>query len=199
VPAPWIYITGNTIVDAVKESLIEAKRKSHILKVLNLEKNSYMLLTLHRQENVDSKNVFRSILKGLEKVGQKFKMPIIFPMHPRTAKMLEKFKLNLPKGIRVIPPVGFLDFICLEANACLVMTDSGGVQEETCILKVPCVTLRNNTERPETVEVGSNLVAGTQPDNILQAAIKMLGVEKKWQNPFGDGKAASRMLTILLR
>ncbi len=198
VPNSWIYKTGNTIVDSVKQYVVIAKQKSLILEKLGLVKGSYVLLTLHRQENVDSKKIFQNILKSLKDVKSVLKLPIIFPMHPRTAKMLNKFKLKIHQGVRVIDPIGFLDFLWLEANAALVMTDSGGIQEETCILKVPCVTLRNNTERPETVSVGSNVVAGTQPENIVKSVVKMLNVERKWQNPFGDGQTARRILDILL-
>jgi UDP-N-acetylglucosamine 2-epimerase (non-hydrolysing) len=112
--------------------------------------------------------------------------------------MLNKFKLKIPQGIRVIDPTGFLDFICLEAMANLVITDSGGVQEETCILGVPCVTIRNNTERPETVAVGSNIVAGTKPAGILGAVYSMSKRKQNWKNPFGDGKASQRILKIIL-
>lgn len=198
VPKSNIYITGNTIVDAVNQNISLAKKKSHILDKMKLEKNKYILLTLHRQENVDSKEVFTDIIKGLELVYRKVKAPIIFPMHYRTAKMLERFKLKMSQGVKVIAPLGFLDFICLEAMAQLVMTDSGGVQEETNILGVPCVTVRNNTERPETVAVGSNIVAGTKPGNILKAVRSMLARKRNWKNPFGDGKASQRMLDIIL-
>lgn len=189
-----ISITGNTIVDAVYEYLTVAKRKSNILKKLGLNNNSYMLLTIHRQENVDSSEIFGNILLGLNKVYNKFKMPIIFPMHPRTAKMLDRFKLKLISGIVPITPVGFFDFLLLESDARLIMTDSGGVQEEACILKVPCVTLRDNTERPETVEVGANIIAGRMPNGILKSALKMFNADRNWRNPFGDGKSAGRML-----
>jgi UDP-N-acetylglucosamine 2-epimerase (non-hydrolysing) len=198
VPKSNIYVTGNTIVDAVKQNISLAKKKSHILEKMRLEKNKYILLTLHRQENVDSRKVFGDILKGMAWVYSKAKIPIVFPRHYRTAKMLEKFKLKLPQAVKVIDPVGFLDFIHLEAMARLVMTDSGGVQEETCILGVPCVTIRNNTERPETVAVGSNIVAGTKPAGILKAISSMLKRKQNWKNPFGDGKASQRMLKIIL-
>lgn len=199
VPGSWIYVTGNTIADVIKQYIIVAKQKSPILKNLGLVKNSYMLLTLHRQENVDSKKAFSDIIKGLAKVWRKFKLPIIFPMHPRTAKMVNALKLKIPPGVRIIAPTGFLDFIWLEVNAALAITDSGGVQEESCILKVPCMTLRNNTERPETVEVGANIVAGTEPDGILKAAVKMFKSKRNWSNPFGDGKASQRILNVLMK
>ena len=199
VPESRIYITGNTIVDAVKQAFSLAKRNSSILERLGLEKDFYALLTLHRQENVDSKKILAKILKGLSLVGRSSKLPIIFPMHPRTAKMLKKSKLKLPKSVKVTAPTSFLDFLWLESNAALVMTDSGGVQEETCILKVPCVTLRDNTERPETVAVGSNVVAGRDPEDILRASIKMLKSKRKWTNPFGDGNAAQHILDVLMQ
>lgn len=194
-----IFITGNTIVDAVGENIHTAASKSSISERLDLNRQAYILLTLHRQENVDSKIIFGSIIKGLDKVCRRIKLPVVFPMHPRTLKMLDKFGLKLPAGVRVIEPVSFLDFLWLEANAALALTDSGGVQEETCILGVPCVTLRNNTERPETVSVGSNIIAGTTAEGILKAALKMLNIRKRWKNPFGDGRASERMLKILLR
>lgn len=199
VPRPWIHVTGNTIVDAVKQSIVAAERRSRILETLGLARNSYLLLTLHRQENVDSREVFGDILKGLALIMRAFDLPIVFPIHPRTAKMLERFRLKLPGGMRVIPPLGFLDFLRLEANAAMAFSDSGGVQEETCILRVPCVTLRNSTERPETVMVGSNIVAGTTPKGILRAARKMASARRRWRNPFGNGKTSRRMLEILLR
>lgn len=199
VPNSRIYKTGNTIVDTVKQCVTVAEKESLILDKLGLSKGSYILLTLHRQENVDSKKIFRNILKSLKGVKSELKLPVIFPMHPRTTKMLDKFKLKVPRDVKVINPMGFLDFLWLETNAALVMTDSGGVQEEACTLKVGCVTLRNNTERPETVEVGSNIIAGTNPVNIVKACKKMLKSKKKWRNPLGDGKASERILKVLMR
>jgi len=193
-----IHITGNTIVDAVNRSIMIAEQKSNILKKNSLKKNGYILLTLHRQENVDSKMICSSILQGIQGVSRDLKLPIIFPIHPRTVKMLDKFKLKIPLGVQTIEPVGFLDFLWLEANARLAMTDSGGVQEETCILKVPCVTLRNNTERPETVSAGANIIAGTQPKNIIRAAATMITKKRNWKNPFGNGKASKQILNIIL-
>jgi UDP-N-acetylglucosamine 2-epimerase (non-hydrolysing) len=110
--------------------------------------------------------------------------------------MMAEFKLS-PGGIRLVEPVDYLDFLQLENNARLVLTDSGGVQEETCILSVPCVTLRENTERPETTEVGANILAGNSPDNILQCVQIMLNRESNWGNPFGDGRAAEKIIRIL--
>ena len=131
----------------------------NVLADLGLKPKEYFLVTAHRQENVDSRERLAEIIKGLELVAREFELPVVFPMHPRTRKMMEEFGFDLD-GIKVIEPLGFLEFLQLEANARLALTDSGGVQEETCILGVPCVTLRENTERPETVDVGANMLAG---------------------------------------
>lgn len=193
-----IYVTGNTIVDAVYQNLEIAKKKVSVLKDLGLKPEGYFLVTAHRQENVDVKERLKGILKGLELIRQEFSMPVVFPMHPRTRRRIREFGLSLD-GIEVINPLGFLEFLQLEANARLVLTDSGGVQEETCILKVPCVTLRDNTERPETLEVGSNVLAGTNPESILESVRIMLNRERSWENPFGDGRAGERIVRIILK
>jgi UDP-N-acetylglucosamine 2-epimerase (non-hydrolysing) len=135
-------------------------------------------------------------LKGLKALHDEFDAPIIFPMHPRTKKRVAEFDLALD-GIIPISPIGFLEFLLLEANAKLVITDSGGVQEEACILKVPCITVRDNTERPETVAVRSNLVVGTNADKIVTGARAMLNKPRNWDNPFGNGDAGQRIVSIL--
>jgi len=192
-----IFVTGNTIVDAVYQNLEIARRKVDILKKLNLNLKGYFLVTVHRQENVDVKERLKGILDGLELVYNKFDLPIIYPIHPRTMKRIREFGLEVPKGITAIEPLGFLEFLQLEANAKLVLTDSGGVQEETCILNVPCVTLRDNTERPETLEVGSNVLVGVNQNKILEGVNTMLIKERDWNNPFGDGKAGERIVGII--
>ncbi|MCM8803601.1 MAG: UDP-N-acetylglucosamine 2-epimerase (non-hydrolyzing), partial [Candidatus Omnitrophica bacterium] len=147
-----IFVTGNTIVDAVYQNLILAKNNANILDTLEVKEKSYFLVTIHRQENVDNMNKFKGILDGLKLVQKYFDMPIIYPIHPRAKRRMKEFKLNA-NGLIMIDPVDYLTFLKLESNAKLIFTDSGGVQEEACILKVPCVTLRYNTERPETIEV----------------------------------------------
>lgn len=191
-----IFVTGNTIVDAVYQNLEIAKRKVDVLKELGLKPKEYFLVTAHRQENVDNSERLRGILEGLRLVNDEFGLPIIFPIHPRTRKRIEEFGLSL-EGIDVIKPLGFLEFLQLESNAKLILTDSGGVQEETCILGVPCVTLRDNTERPETLEVGSNILVGTKPKRILEGVRVMLNRKNNWENPFGDGKAGERIVKII--
>lgn len=197
-----IFVTGNTIVDAVYQNLKLAQKKSKILKKLTLKKEKYFLLTCHRQENVDKREKLKGILRGIDLIYKKFNLPIIYPVHPRTQKMMNKFNLKIPQGLKLIEPVGFLDFLQLEVNAKLILTDSGGIQEETCILKVPCATLRDNTERPETLKVDSNILVGTKPKKILKGVQIMLNKLNKgisWKNPFGDGKPSQKIIKIILR
>jgi UDP-N-acetylglucosamine 2-epimerase (non-hydrolysing) len=192
-----IFVTGNTIVDAVLENLEISKKKRNVLSALELEEDDYFLVTVHRQENVDDEERFRGILTGLKMVQKEFDSPILYPIHPRAMKQLKTLNTNM-NGVRLIEPVDYLSFLQLESNAKLVLTDSGGVQEEACILGTPCVTLRDNTERPETLEVGSNVLAGTDPRKIVEKAKFMLNKNKSWKNPFGDGKASRRIINILL-
>jgi UDP-N-acetylglucosamine 2-epimerase (non-hydrolysing) len=192
-----IFITGNTIVDAVFQNLEIAKKKVDILKKLGLKEKIYMLVTAHRPANVDSKDNLSNLLRGFEEIYNKLNLPLIFPIHPRTEKMMETFGLKAPNGLKIIKAVGFLECLQLEKNAKLILTDSGGVQEEACILETPSVTLRENTERPETIEVGASVLAGNNPKKMVECAEKMILKEAKWKNPFGDGKAAENIIKIL--
>ena len=193
-----IYVTGNTIVDAVIRNKKLAMKKSKILKNLDLDKGKYFLVTVHRQENVDFKENLKKILSVLEKIYRKYKVPMVYPVHPRTKKRVKEFNLKTPKGVRLIEPLGYLDFLKLESNAKLVLTDSGGIQQEACTLKIPCVTLRENTESPETVEVGSNMIAGLETDKIFKSINQMLEKNNDWRNPFGDGNASNQIIEIIL-
>jgi len=197
IPEDKIYVTGNTIVDALYRNLRLAESRRDILNSLGLKEQNFFLVTVHRQENVDDKERFSKILSGLELINEEFGFPVIYPIHPRAEKRMRQFGLK-PKGIRLIDPLDYLSFLLLESYARLVLTDSGGVQEETCILHVPCVTLRYNTERPETLEVGSNILAGIEPDVIVKKTKFMLTRKRDWQNPFGDGKSGSRITKILI-
>ena len=196
IPEGRIFVTGNTIVDAIYQNLEIAREGGNTLDALNLKPKGYFVVTLHRQENVDNQARFTSILEGLDKVATSFHLPVIYPVHPRSRKRMHEFNLE-PKNLTLIEPVDFLNFLQLESNARLILTDSGGVQEEACILNVPCVTLRDNTERPETLEVGANILAGALPDRILKHTRFMLSRENNWVNPFGDGKAGERIVEIL--
>ena len=197
IPEDRIYVTGNTVVDALYRNLKLAEYKKDVLDRLGLEEQKFFLATIHRQENVDNKERFNNILRGLELINKQFGHPIVYPIHPRAKKRMKQFGLK-PKGVRMIEPLDYLSFLLLEKHARLVLTDSGGVQEETCILRVPCVTLRYNTERPETLEIGSNVLAGTEPNVIVEKTGLMLKRKPDWPNPFGDGKAGSRIVKILI-
>ncbi|MDF1557929.1 MAG: UDP-N-acetylglucosamine 2-epimerase (non-hydrolyzing) [ANME-2 cluster archaeon] len=198
IPEDLIYVTGNTIVDAVRQNVKIAAERTSILNELDIEPGHYILTTAHRQENVDDRVRLTGILQGLESVAEEFDMPVIFPIHPRTGKRIREFGISTNGSIRLIEPVDFLSFLQLEREAGLILTDSGGVQEESCILGVPCVTLRDNTERPETLEVGANVLAGTEPGRIVECARIMMEREAVWSNPFGDGTAAEKIRRVLV-
>ena len=190
-----IHVTGNTVVDAVFQNRSIAQTRSTVLKEMGLSPGRYFLATAHRAENVDVHEKLAGIMTALSSLSEQHAVPVIFPMHPRTQKMLRDF--NIPSmGVTITQPIGYLDFLELEAHASLVLTDSGGLQEEACILNVPCVTLRENTERPETVDVGANVLAGTDPDRIVTAAGRMMSQRKKWKNPYGDGTAGENIVAI---
>ena len=191
-----ISVTGNTIVDSVYQNLEIARRKVDVLAEFGLDPKEYFLVTAHRPENVDVEERLMGILKGLETIHEELSMPVIFPIHPRTRKMILKFGLG-SDGIRMVDPIGFLEFLQMEAGARLILTDSGGVQEETCILGVPCVTLRDNTERPETLDVGSNILAGADAMKISASAKVMMNKGHSWRNPFGDGNAGKAIVEVV--
>jgi len=196
IEAKKVFMVGNTVVDAVHQNLEIAKSKSTAAEILGVEPGRFILATAHRAENVDDKARFKGIINGLQMVQAEFGVPLIYPIHPRAKKQLQSFGLDT-RGISLVDPLDYLGFLQLESMAKLVLSDSGGVQEETCILGVPCVTLRDNTERPETLDVGSNILAGTDPERILAAAKASVGKKKGWVNPFGEGKTAQKIINIL--
>jgi UDP-N-acetylglucosamine 2-epimerase (non-hydrolysing) len=191
-----VFVTGNTVVDAVHQNLGLLKGREEVWEELGIQNSGYMLATVHRQENVDNLARFRGIIEGLMRVRKDFDIPVIYSVHPRAKKQLATFSIHA-EGVDIIEPLDYLTFLQLESNAKLVLTDSGGVQEEACILRVPCVTLRYNTERPETLEVGANTLAGTDPNEIVKKVGLMLAKNRDWENPFGDGKAGERIVKIL--
>ena len=197
-----IYVVGNTICDATMFNLNIAEGQSDILDQLELQTGGYFLLTLHRQENVDDEARLGKIITSLLEIADKYQIPILYPVHPRADKMIKHFglgaRLKDDENIRLIEPVGYLDFLVLEKNAQLILTDSGGVQEEACILNVPCVTLRYNTERPETVEVGKNVVVGVESEGVVAGVKEMLERELGGENPFGDGNTGKKIVDILV-
>ncbi len=196
IPCERIFVTGNTIVDAVYQNLGVVSGEADLFGELEIEPKKYFLATVHRQENTDDPGRLGNILEGIERVSHEFSLPVVYPVHPRTRKMIDEFGLHT-NGITLIEPLDFLGFLQLESQSRLVLTDSGGVQEETCILGVPCVTLRDSTERPETLYAGSNMLAGTDPKEILRCAKLMINKENGWINPFGDGKSGKRIVDLL--
>lgn len=187
VPEEKVYLVGNVMIDTLLKNREKAERSS-ILDELGLKGRPYAIVTLHRPSNVDDRTILRQIMATLVKIG--LEMPVIFPVHPRTRTILEKKEVQdcfftsanrvwihpceeiirkASGGLLLLNPLGYLDFLKLMTHARLVLTDSGGIQEETTILKVPCLTLQENTERPITVEMGSNRLVGSDPLRILEA------------------------------
>jgi len=202
VPRNRIHLVGNVMIDTLLKNKQLADR-SPVLDDLGLERRRYAVLTLHRPSNVDDPATFDRILDALEVVQRE--LPIVFPVHPRTRRILADSPLGrrseaMP-GLRLLDPIGFLDFLKLMSDARIVLTDSGGIQEETTILKVPCLTLRENTERPITTEIGSNRIVGTDTARILDAFRAVMdgkGPPCKVP-PMWDGSAAKRITKILLQ
>lgn len=200
VPDEKVHFVGNVMIDTLRANL-EHARQSRILSELNLEPRGYNVVTLHRPSNVDDAAVFGRIACALEQIQAD--LPTVFPMHPRTVANLPRLGLDgrfaAMKNLRIIEPLGYLDFLRLMADAAVVLTDSGGIQEETTILGVWCLTIRENTERPITIDCGTNMLVGTDPDRITAAyrtrrAASPDGtrVPEKW-----DGKAAERIAAVL--
>jgi UDP-N-acetylglucosamine 2-epimerase (non-hydrolysing) len=196
-PDDRITVTGNTIADAVMAYEEVAASTSAVLEEFGLEPGGFALLTAHRQETVDDRDSFRRVLRGVGRAADRLGLEVVYPVHPRAEQRLTEFGLAVPSAIRTVEPLEFFDFLRLESTAALAFTDSGGVQEETCILGTPCVTLRYGTERPETVYAGANCIAGHDPVDIVDAATRMVGKEGGWTVPFGDGNAALRIVESL--
>jgi len=189
-----IHVVGNVMIDTLLANL-ERARRTDVLRRHGLAPKGYGLVTLHRPANVDDPEVLGALLKALGEVASG--CPLLLPVHPRAAGRLAE--LGVPGGIRLIPPAGYLDFIALQDSARLVLTDSGGVQEETTALGVPCVTLRDNTERPITVEQGTNVLAGRDPDRIVATAAQVLANPPAPRRPaLWDGRAGDRIAEVLL-
>jgi UDP-N-acetylglucosamine 2-epimerase (non-hydrolysing) len=181
---------------------MERANRSGIRQELGLGRGTaYAMVTLHRPANVDERAVLERILSALEQIGER--LPVIFPAHPRTRRRLEEFGLtgrveaSAPR-LRLIEPLGYLDFLRLYSGASLVLTDSGGIQEETTALSIPCLTLRENTERPITITHGTNRLVGTDADRITREAFDALDHPRESLPPLWDGQAADRILNALL-
>ena len=216
IPEGKIYLVGNVMIDALKKHIKRAAR-SRILENLALRKNDkvkeYLVLTLHRPSNVDDPAILTGILNALFELPSN--IPIIFPIHPRTLNRLKTFhlieRINYEASLSDkktdknrssligTPPLGYLDFLCLMSKASGVLTDSGGIQEETTFLRIPCLTLRNSTERPITITEGTNVLVGNDPEKIKDAAMQALqnSIPRKNMPKYWDGKASERIVEIL--
>jgi UDP-N-acetylglucosamine 2-epimerase (non-hydrolysing) len=193
----YIFTSGNTIVDAIKFYKKKVNDNFNLLKNYKLNKSEYFLLTLHRQENVEDKNKFLKIYNSLEKISKKIKMNIIFPVHPRTKKLMKSLNIKFNKKIKIIGPVNYLNFLTLINNSKIVITDSGGIQEESCTMRVPTITLRACTERQETINMGANILSKYDYNSLLKNVKIMLKKKIKWKNPYGSGHASEKIYNIL--
>ncbi len=192
-----IHVTGNTVVDEVLRQR-ERARAPGLLERFAVTPGGYALATVHRAENVEHEDRLRGIFDGLAEAGRALGIPVLAALHPRTAQKLDALGLAVDGAVRRLPPLGYLEFLGLHGEAALMLTDSGGLQEEACCLRVPCVTLRDNTERPESLEVGANVLAGADASRIVASARAMAGKPRDWPNPFGDGRSGRRIVDLLL-
>ena len=195
-PASRIHVTGNTVVDELLLQRLRADRPG-LAERFGVTPGRYALATVHRAENVDDDGRLRSILAGLDAAGRALGIPVLAAFHPRTTARMAALGLAASGTLRGLPPLGYLDFLGLHAAAALMLTDSGGLQEEACCLRVPCVTLRDNTERPESVAVGANVLAGAETEAIVACARAMAAKPRTWENPFGDGMSGLRIVDLL--
>jgi UDP-N-acetylglucosamine 2-epimerase (non-hydrolysing) len=202
IAAEKIHFVGNIMIDSLR-LLMDDIRASTVREPLEIHRKKYALLTLHRPSNVDDRESLARMLEMVDLVQRDIKL--IFSAHPRTLKMLETFglrqRLTNLKNLVVIDPIGYVDFVNLMMHAELVLTDSGGIQEETTVLQVPCLTLRENTERPITITEGTNILVGTKTENVLAAVRKILAGDKKQGRVphYWDGQTAGRVVDVLKR
>ena len=188
-----IFITGNTIVDAIKN--ISVKKK--IKKIKAEKKNQYIVLTIHREENTLNANQLKKILNSLTSIAKEFNYQIIFPCHPKTRKLFRKTIIENINNIKIIDPLDYVSFLELIKNARIIVSDSGGIQEEACVLKVPLITIRNSTERPETIIMKCNILSASDHYTLRKNFIKMLRQKIQWINPYGTGNASEISFGII--
>lgn len=191
-----VVMVGNVMVDTLLDNLERARARG-IAASLGFEPGGYVLATLHRPSNVDQPARLAGLLRALGEIA--VRRPVVFPLHPRTRRRLEVSGVSVPPGVHLVEPLGYLDFLGLEADAALVITDSGGVQEETTVLGVPCLTVRPNTERPITVSEGTNELVGTDPDRVIRRALARIDERRGAKRPpLWDGKAGRRIADDLV-
>ncbi len=193
-----IHTVGNTVSDSLFQHLEISAKTSKILSELNLLSKEYFLVTAHRASNVDIPAHLLELLALFDAIHNQYEQKIVWPIHPRTQSKLKEFNIDVPSYLQLIPPIGYLDFIQLQKHARLILTDSGGIQEEACLLGVPSLTLRENTERPEAVEVGASELVGRNAEKAVKATEQWLSRDNvTWDNPFGDGHVAEYILDII--
>lgn len=198
-----IFFVGNIMIDTLLQNLEKVSARDSVIQEMNLEKQNYALITLHRPECVDIFELFNKVLDAFEKIQNK--ITLIWPLHPRTKKTIQEFnlqdKIESMSNLKIVEPVGYLDMLVLMSNSSFVMTDSGGLQEETTVLGVPCLTLRKDTERPITVSMGTNEVVGMDTTAIISSAQKLISGNKINGNipPLWDGNTAKRIIDIILQ
>lgn len=193
-----VFTVGNTIVDAVFQGLEIAERKSDVLSRLSLEENQYILMTSHRPATVDNEYNLKTVMSAIATIADENDKKVVFPAHPRTQKMMEQFGVKLSDKVQLIDPVGYLDMLVLQKHSYLIVTDSGGIQEEACILQKKAIVIRENTERPEAVEVGGCVLAGNSDEGfIVSYTGQLLGKKVDWYNPFGNGKTGISIIDII--
>lgn len=197
IPENRVHLVGNTMIDTLL-ACREQSESSAILEQLRIKADGYVVLTLHRPANVDEPATLAGLLRAIERLQRE--LPVIFPVHPRTRKALTEGRQRSMPNLKLTDPLGYLDFLKLLSHARVVLTDSGGIQEETTVLGVPCLTLRTNTERPATVEQGTNVLVGLDPDRIIDVGLAAIaaGSRTGCVPDLWDGRAAERIVDVLL-
>lgn len=191
-----IFFVGNVMIDTLLKNMPDFKKPT-FFNNLNLQSGKYLVLTMHRPANVDEEQKLKALIREI--INNAENMPIVFPIHPRTAKVFSKLRIEAD-NLHIVEPMGYLEFNYIVKNSLAVITDSGGITEETTVMGVPCITLRDNTERPETVNIGTNELIGTDPqaikpvlNKLLQGKWKKGGIPELW-----DGKSAERIVKVLM-
>jgi UDP-N-acetylglucosamine 2-epimerase (non-hydrolysing) len=192
-PGDRVIVVGNPIVDIVEKYSPLADNYRNEITKLGLTEGNFILVTIHRRENVDNPEILRGILDGIQQVGNNLDMPVYYPMSYRTAQSLKDYGIELPDNFITTEPIGFLEFLAFEKYAHIIISDSGTVQEESSILSVPTLVTRISTERPETIESGGCLLVGTESQDIVNGAREILDRPRDWQHLLGDGKTSKRI------
>jgi UDP-N-acetylglucosamine 2-epimerase (non-hydrolysing) len=194
-----IFVTGNTIKDAIDWIKFNNIWDGEYVGKIGIRHKNYALATIHRAKTTGDIHLFGQIMAGLTEFANKSNLEFVYPIHPRSKQLLKEYNLNVPNQINLIDPLAYSDFLYLVENAKIIFTDSGGVQEEACILGTPCVTLRNDTERPETLKLGCNTLAGYNPRSIVHQGLEQLKTSSVVESAYGQGDSAERIFESILK